>query len=90
MTAEEKREIYSQLDNLKTQNQRILMILESDEKIREKGLVESVSEIKNTLNELLVREKVYKAKATTWGIIGGGLGTAALWVFKLLIGKIFV
>lgn len=90
MTSDEKKEIYKRFENLERQNHRILMILESDDKIKEKGLVETVTEIRSDLNELLVREQVYKAKSTTWGVIGGAIVTGLFWLAKLLIGKFIV
>ena len=63
--------------------------MESDPKIEEKGLVATVSEIQQDLRELLVREKVYKARAATWGVMGGAVITGLMWFFKFLFAKIF-
>lgn len=90
ITDKELANIQETLEELKMQNVRILQIMESDDKTKQKGLVETVQENSKLLSELLTREKVYKAKATTWGIIGGGLSAALLWVIKFVIAKIFV
>lgn len=90
MTSEERKEINGRFDSLEKQINRILGILENDESIGEDGLVSKVRSIKKALKELLVREQVYKAKATVWGILGGAIGTVALWIGKVLLSKIFM
>ena len=90
MTPTEKKEFYKRFDTLDRRIDRILGILETDDAIKQKGLVEKVSNIQTILNELLTREKIYKAKATTWGIIGGAIGTAIIWVVKILLTKLTV
>lgn len=90
MGPEEKKEFYRRFENLERQNIRILNILESDDRIKEKGLVEKVNQMHIDLHELLTRERVYKAKATTWGVIGGAVGTALLWLIKLVLGKLMI
>lgn len=90
MTAEERKEIYSKFGTLEKSINRVLNILESDDRIKEKGLVEKVNQMHKDLHELLTREKVYKAKATTWGIIGGAVGTALIWIAKLFLTKISI
>lgn len=90
MTPEEKKEFYKRFTSIDKRVDRILGILESDDRIKEKGLVEKVSQMQNDLKELLIREKVYKAKATTWGIIGGAIGTAFIWLGKIVLTKLFV
>ncbi len=89
MTPSEKKEFYRRFDVLDKRIDRILGILENDDTIGEDGLVSKVRSIKQSLTELLVREKVYKAKATTWGIIGGAIGTALIWAGKALLTKLF-
>lgn len=90
MSPIEKKEIYKRFDSLEKGMIRILGILESDEKIKEKGLVEKVNQMQSDLNELLTREKVYKAKATTWGVIGGALTTGLFWIIKTIATKFFI
>lgn len=88
METNDAKTFYERLNKIQRQMDRILGILETDNKIKEKGLVEKVSLIEKLLNELLTREKIYKAKATTWGIIGGAVGTAAFWLIKIVLAKI--
>lgn len=88
MTPEEKIEINKKFDELNMKMTRILGILENDTAIGEDGLVKKVRTIGAKLEELLVREQVYKAKATTWGIIGGAIGTVLFWFGKFIITKV--
>ena len=89
MSTDEAKEVYKRLDDMQVSINRILGIMESDDKFKEKGLVEKVNIMHNQLSDLLTREKVYRAKATTWGILGGAVGTALIWVGKALLTKIF-
>lgn len=61
---------------------RVLYILENDDKTNRKGLVEEVADIKFQVSELLNREKVYNAKATLLGVFGASLFTVISWVFE--------
>lgn len=90
MTPHERKEIYRRLDNLNNGMIRILGILENDDSIGEDGLVKKVKNISHDLSELLIREQVYKAKATTWGVIGGAIGSGVVWIIKVIATKIFI
>lgn len=90
MTPQEKKDFYKRFDTLERRIDRILGILETDDAIKQKGLVEKVSSMQTMLNELLTREKIYKAKATTWGVIGGAVGTALIWILKIIFTKLIV
>lgn len=81
--------LVNKFEIMEKQMTRVLAILETDEKIKEKGLVEKVSLLSKQLDELLTREKIYKAKATTWGLIGGACGTILIWILKVLFAKFF-
>ncbi len=89
MSPQEKKELYQRLNKIDAQNLRILNILESDDKFKIKGLVETVAEIKGDLTSLIVREKIYKAKAGTWGIFGGSAAAISIWAIKLVVEKNF-
>lgn len=78
------------IEEIKMQNTRILLIMESDDKTNQKGLVETVYHNEKLLSELLTREKVYKAKATTWGVIGGAIVSGIIYLGKFLFTKIFL
>ncbi len=90
LSEKEKSYFLKRLDTLDSSMVRILSILEADEKIGEKGLVKTVREIEEKLSELLTREKVYKSKATTWGIIGGAVSAVLIWVLKFAITKLII
>jgi len=90
LTKTEKRYFYKRFDALDRSNARILSILEADDKIGEKGLVKTVHIMEKTLAELLIREKVYKAKGTVWGIIGGAIFTCCIYFGKYLLAKFFI
>lgn len=85
LTKDEKKHFYKRFDTLDRGVIRILSILESDDKLNKQGLVEKVSTIDIKLAELLTREKIYKAKATTWGIVGGAVGTASVWIIIWIV-----
>ncbi len=84
MTVKEKHKI----DELEHKIERLLFILDSDKKTNTKGLVEKVNTINKSLNELLVREKIYKTKAGTWGAVGGIIGGGVIWIAKTIILKL--
>lgn len=64
---------------------KILFYLESDKTTNQKGLVERVKEIEGKLDELVVENKILKAKAATYGVIGGALLSGLIWLAKLLL-----
>ncbi len=72
------------LDKLSSDTTRILFYLENDKSTGRIGLVEKVQQIEDRQNQMLVREKVFRAKAGVFGFLGGGL----LWLGKILITKI--
>jgi hypothetical protein len=90
MTAHEK----NRLDGLEEQQRqtdqkinRILYYLEDDPLTNTKGLVSRQQETNDKLDGILEREKVYKAKATVWGMVGAALFSGALWFVKFIITK---
>jgi hypothetical protein len=90
LSKEEKKNFYERFTSIEKSLDRILGILEIDQKLGEKGLVITVKEIQKTLQELLIRELVYKAKATTWGIIGGSIVTAIVYFVKFAFAKLMI
>jgi len=60
---------------------KILFYLESDSSTNQKGLVEKVSDIEQTINKMEMQ--TFKVGAV-FGIIGGGIG----WLLKIVITKI--
>jgi len=55
--------------------------MNNDPATSRKGFIQEIEELKKVISELLVREQVYKAKATVWGIVGGIVVTG---IFKLI------
>jgi hypothetical protein len=67
---------------------RILSILENDESINKIGLVHQVHLNERRLNALEEREKIYTAKASILGFIGGTIITIVVWFIEhFLINK---
>jgi hypothetical protein len=75
----------NQLQKLTENTTRILFYLENDPSTGRIGLVEKVKIIEDLQNQMLLREKVFRAKAGVFGFLGGGI----LWIGKILITKIF-
>jgi len=75
------------LDHLSNDLTKVLFIMQSDPKTNERGLVERVRLIEESLNELLNRENIYKAKATVFGLIGGAIITVIFWLIKIFVSK---
>jgi hypothetical protein len=60
---------------------RVLYILENDEKTNRKGLVEDVSEMKLNLEELMFKQKMFVSKVAFLGVIGGFLFSVLIWAY---------
>jgi len=74
----------------KTINQkldRVLYILENDEKTNRKGLVEDVADMKKTLEELIFKQKMFAAKVAFLGVVGGFLFSVLVWAYDKIIIK---
>jgi hypothetical protein len=67
---------------------KILFLLESNESLGQEGLIKKVNRIDATLAELLVREKIYRIKATTWGAIAGVIAGASTMGVKAIAVKL--
>lgn len=68
----------------KTINQkldRVLYILENDEKTNRIGLVESVAEMQKSIDELIFKQKVFAAKVAFLGVVGGFLFSLLVWAY---------
>lgn len=85
MSEERARELEHNLDQLSRAVNKVLYYIESDPTTNRKGLVEDMDSLKVILNDVQVREKVYKAKATVWGMVGAGVLSIAWQVIKHLI-----
>lgn len=72
--------------NIEEDVKRILFLMESNDKLGQEGLVNKVNRIDSQMSELLVREKIYRVKATTWGAIAGIVaGSAAMGVKAIAV-----
>ena len=80
MPPTEKSTINQKLD-------RVLYILENDEKTNRTGLVEDVAEMKKTLDELIFKQKMFAAKVAFLGIVGGFLFSVFVWAYDKVILK---
>lgn len=65
--------IRKELRELSDQNSKILYYLNSDPATKRKGLVEKLDVMEEMLNDMIVREKILKAKATVYGSVGSFL-----------------
>jgi hypothetical protein len=66
---------------------RVLYILENDDKTKRKGLVEDVADMKITLEDLVLQKKMFAAKVTLLGVIGGFLFSILVWAYDKIIIK---
>ncbi len=68
---------------------RVLLILENDDKTGYKGLVHQTAENKKAIEEMLEKERLKEAvqagKMAVYGLIGG----AVIWIITLIIKLIF-
>lgn len=85
----------SEVQEIKDVLHRILFYLENDPKTGKKGLVTDVEDVKQhvrsveeKLDEFIYEynkaQAVKAAKASVWGIIGGGVVSAVIWLIKHL------
>lgn len=86
MTPEQKS-INDKLDNLSAEVSRLASYLNSDPATNRPGIVETLDRLDKTVNELLTRERVYKAKATTFGTIGGAMVMVGWNIIKFFAAK---
>lgn len=59
---------------------RLLFIIDNDEKTNRKGLVEDVANMKATLEDLVFKQKMFVAKVAFIGAVGGFLFTVLVWI----------
>jgi len=66
---------------------RILQILESDEKTKQMGLVERSSDNSKRIYKIEQDKKIQAAKHTAYGVVGGGAISALYAIIKFLFTK---
>lgn len=64
---------------------RVLYILENDDKTNRKGLVQEVNDIKLQVQELITKDRIGESKTALLGVIGGALSTIAFWIIQYFI-----
>lgn len=78
MSLQEETNISQKLD-------RVLYILENDDKTNRKGLVQDVNDLKLQVQELLTKERINESKTALLGAIGGAVFTIAFWILQYFI-----
>jgi len=73
------------IDSLEIKLDKILFYMNNDPQTGKKGVIAEMEDLKKTISELLTREKVYQAKASVYGVVGGALVIVAGKVIAFLI-----
>lgn len=81
MSAKENQTISQKLD-------RVLYILENDDKTNRKGLVEEVADLKINIEQLILKQKIFAAKMALLGVVGGFVFSFCAWAFDKITLKI--
>lgn len=84
MTQEEKEKLYTRLDKVDANISRVLFILENDDKISNKGLVQIVRENSKNIEDIVVERKLERRTIAVIGLAGG-----AMWQLLQYLIKIF-
>lgn len=71
--------------NISQKLDRVLYILENDDKTNRKGLVQEVNDIKLQVQELITKDRIGESKTALLGAIGGALSTIAFWIIQYFI-----
>lgn len=66
---------------------RILYILENDEKTNRTGLVQDVADMKLAIEDIIIDKKIFVAKVAFLGAVGGFLFTVLVWSYDKIILK---
>ena len=66
---------------------RVLYILENDDKTDRKGLVKQVEDMEQALDEIIINQKMFAFKVAFLGALGGFLFTALVWIYDKIIIK---
>lgn len=77
----------SEHNTLSQKLDRVLYILENDDKTNRKGLVEDVADMKIALEEIIIKQKVFAFKVAFLGVLGGFLFTFGMWFYDKVIIK---
>lgn len=66
---------------------RILYILENDDKTNRTGLVQDVADMKLAIEDIIIDKKIFVAKVAFLGAVGGFLFTVLVWAYDKVIIK---
>lgn len=66
---------------------RILYILENDEKTNRTGLVQDVADMKLSIEDIIVEKKMFAAKVAVLGVVGGFIFSVLVWAYDKVILK---
>jgi hypothetical protein len=72
-------------DTISQKLDRILSILENDEKTGRKGSVQKISDLENEVELLKTKDKITESKTALLGTIGGFLAMFIAWIFEHFI-----
>ena len=74
-----------QLERIEKSIDKITFYLYSDSSTNRKGLAEKIVDLEVILNDVITREKIFKAKATVWGMVGAALVSIAWKVITIIM-----
>jgi len=92
MTAQDREQLkalQTSIENQEKQINRILHYIENDDTTNQKGIIAKVEDVNNKIDGILVREKVYRAKATVWGMVGAVVISVMVAIVKFVVAKTF-
>lgn len=75
-----------QLDRIEKSIERMAFYIYSDSNTNRKGLAEKLEILESILEDVITRGKIYRAKATVWGMVGAFI-LSALWKVVTLVIK---
>jgi len=81
----EQNELQEWRNSVDSKLTRLLLILENDERIGKKGLVQKVDENTKLLEAIEVRDKIRKGQFYIIASIGGFISSLAFWIVKNLL-----
>lgn len=74
-----------QLDRIEKAIDKMSFYVYSDSDTNRKGLAEKLEILESILNDVITRERIYKAKATVWGMVGAAILTIAMKLITVII-----
>lgn len=86
---EQLKQLQLSIEDQEKKINRILQYLENDDSTSQMGVINKVEDVAKKLDGILTREKIYKAKATVWGMVGSILVAAAYTLGKFILSKAF-